>query len=133
MKTLLSAASLFLGARKQKNLPVSWIAIWALTVLMADAAQEGDFTYRDSGASITIVEYTGSGGAVAIPDAILGKPVTSIGDTAFSWTGVTSITIGNSVTSIEGYAFEGCTGLTSVTIGNSVTNIGDGAFQDCLG
>ena len=43
-----------------------------------------------------------------------------------------SINIPNSVTSIGGYAFEGCSGLTSVTIPNSVTSIGGGAFQDCV-
>ena len=41
--------------------------------------------------------------------------------------------IPNSVTSIRGWAFEGCTGLISVTIGNSVTRIGDGAFYNCTG
>ena len=46
-------------------------------------------------------------------------------------TGLTSVTIGNSVTSIGSSAFEGCTGLTSVTIGNSVTSIGAGAFEGC--
>jgi len=35
------------------------------------------------------------------------------------------------VTSIEGYAFEDCTGLTSVTIGKSITNIGENAFIGC--
>ena len=29
-------------------------------------------------------------------------------------------------------AFYDCTGLTSVTIGNSVRLIGDGAFYDCI-
>jgi len=55
-----------------------------------------------------------------------------IGDGAFSGcTGLTSIEIPNSVTSIGGIAFSGCTGLTSVTIPNSVTSIGGYAFFGC--
>ena len=46
-------------------------------------------------------------------------------------TGLTSVTIPNSVTSIGDYAFQNCTGLTEVTIGNSVTSIGRGAFRNC--
>ena len=38
--------------------------------------------------------------------------------------------ISYNVTSIGEYAFDGCTGLTSITIPDSVTSIGDGAFQD---
>ena len=37
-----------------------------------------------------------------------------------------------SVTSIGNYAFEYCSGLTSVTIGNSVTSIGSSAFYKCI-
>ena len=37
-----------------------------------------------------------------------------------------------SVTSIGNYAFYDCSGLTSVTIGNSVTSIGDDAFKTCI-
>ena len=48
-------------------------------------------------------------------------------------TGLTSITIPNSVTSIGERAFSGCTGLTSITIPNSVTSIGSSAFNDCYG
>ncbi|MCL2061094.1 MAG: leucine-rich repeat protein [Firmicutes bacterium] len=56
----------------------------------------------------------------------------SIRSSAFSGcTGLTSIEIPNSVTTIGWYAFEGCTGLTSITIPNSVTSIGSRAFYNC--
>ena len=62
----------------------------------------------------------------------IGNSVTSIGGGAFSGcSGLTSVTIGNSVTSIGDYAFDGCTGLTSVTIPNSVTSIGYQTFISC--
>ena len=64
----------------------------------------------------------------------IGDSVTSIGNSAFSGcTGLTSVTIGDGVTSIESYAFYNCTGLTSVTIPGSVTSIGSYAFYSCDG
>ena len=42
-----------------------------------------------------------------------------------------SYAIPNSVTSIVGYAFDGCASLTSVTIPDGVTSIGRYAFYDC--
>ena len=60
--------------------------------------------------------------------------VTSIGGYAFDGcTGLTAITIPDSVTSIGDSAFSGCTGLTAVTIPYSVTNIGSSAFDGCTG
>ena len=46
---------------------------------------------------------------------------------------ITSVSIGNSVTSIGEYAFCGCDGFTSITIPNSVTSIGSCAFYSCRG
>ena len=45
--------------------------------------------------------------------------------------GLTSVTIGNGVTSIGNSAFSSCSSLTSVTIGNGVTSIGSSAFNSC--
>ena len=47
--------------------------------------------------------------------------------------GLTSIDIPNSVTTIGVQAFFKCSGLTSCTIGSGVTSIGSSAFTQCSG
>jgi hypothetical protein len=67
--------------------------------------------------------------SVTIPES-----VTSIGNSAFSGcTGLTSVTIPYNVTNIGNSAFYGCSGLTSVAIPNSVTSINSYAFNGCTG
>ena len=71
---------------------------------------------------------------IVIPSKHNSKPVTNIGSYAFrNRTGLTSVTIPDSVTSIGEHAFFGCTRLTSVTIPDSVTSIGGFAFRNCTG
>ena len=71
---------------------------------------------------------------VVIPKVYDGKRVTGIGDAAFlNCSGLTSITIPDSVTSIGENAFYRCSGLTSITIPDSVTSIGYCAFERCTG
>ena len=71
---------------------------------------------------------------IVIPESYEGRRVTSIGEHAFyGCSGLTSVTIPNSVTSIGNLAFYGCSSLTSVTVPNSVTSISDYAFRDCSG
>ncbi|MDX2109282.1 MAG: leucine-rich repeat protein [Verrucomicrobiota bacterium] len=97
------------------------------------ASTYGVFKYTDNGTSITITGYTGAGGAITIPDLIDGKPVATIGDSAFYQKTVTSVIIPNGVTSIGKNAFSGCASLRDVSIPNSVTSIGDSAFFYCSG
>lgn len=55
-----------------------------------------------------------------------------IGNKAFmNCKALTSVTIGNGITSIGVEAFSGCTALTSITIPDSVTTIGEAAFSGC--
>lgn len=49
----------------------------------------------------------------------------------YGCTGLTSVIIGNGVTSIGSCAFEDCSSLTSIIIPESVTSIGDEAFLGC--
>ena len=73
-------------------------------------------------------------GCSGITSLTLPDSVTSIGDSAFrGCSGITSLTIPASVTSIGDWAFFGCSGITSLTIPDSVTSIGDWAFRDCSG
>jgi hypothetical protein len=61
----------------------------------------------------------------------IGDYVTTIGNGAFRNCGLTKVTLGDYVISIGDGAFEGCSGLTSLTIGSGVRNIGAKAFAGC--
>ena len=86
-------------------------------------------------AKIAEVRESSYSGNIVIPSTVeydgVTCNVTSIGTAFRNCSELTSVTIPNSVTSIDNYAFEGCSNLTSITIGNSVTSIGNYAFLNC--
>ena len=143
---------------------MSLAMVFAMMPMMAGAAYADSevvdagikYTLHDNGEA-TVSGYTDAlQDSVIIPDTIksgdVDYAVTSIGGNAFQATGLTSISIPGSVTSIGDCAFSNCsnlgtvafaegsklesigeeaffrTGLTSITFPESVTSIGDFAF-----
>ena len=112
-----------------------------------DVTVTGDFRIEDN----VLVEYTGKGGRVVIPEQ-----VTKIGDNAFygrsdvtevvfhdgvTWigyqaflncTGLTELNLPSKLERLEFYAFTGCTGLTHLEIPGSVKSFA-GVFNRCTG
>ena len=71
-------------------------------------------------------------GCSGLTSLTIPSSVTSIGWSAFSGcSGLTSLTIPSSVTMISGEVFSGCSGLTSLVIPSSVTLISRSAFSGC--
>ncbi len=90
-----------------------------------------EVTYKNS-------NYNSYDGEMNIPEKFsyegVEYSVTNIGKWAFfECSGLTSVTIPNTVSFISEHAFSGCRGLTSVTIPNSVITIGWWAFERCSG
>lgn len=94
-----------------------------------------DYKLNEDGASYTVTGIIDKNATTAsIPAVFKGLPVTTIGKGAFSGcSGLTNVTIPDSVTTIGSYTFSGCVGLTSVTIPESVITIGSSAFWECSG
>ena len=89
------------------------------------------FTPDNTAVIVTNYKYKGTAADVTIPSRYQGKPVTAIGHAAFFNSAVTSVTIPDSVTSIDDNAFGFCSQLTNISIPNSVTYIGFSAFAHC--
>ena len=131
-----------------KNYIKSIILLLALlatgTPALADTFLVDGIYYNIEGSNATVTHspipfhsnfYTGD---VTIPETVTHNgttyPVTKIGESAFAGcTGVTSVSIPNSVTYIDDEAFDGCSGLTNMTIPASVNHIGSAVFMYCTG
>src|SRR6266542_2526000 len=130
-KILIPRSMSFKRAGAEVTILLSIVRILALACLLVAAPATAQVNYAVSGSTAYVASSPGASGAIVIASTYNGYPVTSIGHDAFNGTGLTSVTIPNSVTSIGASAFELCTGLTNVIIGNSVTNIEGFLFWGC--
>ena len=83
---------------------------------------------QDNSGNYTVLTISGTGAMNNYDHTTVG----GLWRTTAPWGyGLTSVTIGNGVTSIGNFAFIGCQSLATVTIGNSVATIGENAFDHC--
>ncbi len=108
-----------------------YIAYYADRVLSGDYVD--GFIFDGEDGDYILTDYLGNETNLVLPDNYMEQSY-HIGYAAFrGCSGLTSIEMPNSVTSIGYAAFRGCSGLTSIEIPNSVTSIGDYAFYECSG
>ena len=121
----------------------------------------GDFVFYpndDEATSYYVKEYIGAGGNVTIPTTVIikddTKPVTKInaevfcqrsdvtsvtlpeglqyiGNKAFYGTGITSLSLPNSITGLGDMALASCPALTSINIGTGAPTVSSNAFINC--
>ena len=89
-----------------------------------------DFEYTVSEYHVQITKYTGTDKDVVIPPVIEGRPVTSLGEPAFSETDIESVIIPDTVDFIR-TSFFNCTSLKKVVMPDSVVIIEGSAFSGC--
>lgn len=117
------------------KLPTSkYLGDLSLTASWIEGTEGLTFATRYSGTTYVIVTgYTGNSAEVVIPKTYRGVPVECISASAFrNQTQIRSISLPDSLTSIESNAFAGCTGLTSIVIPDKVTSVNSTAFSGCI-
>jgi len=86
---------------------------------------------NEEGSEYELVSFNSKAEELVIPSEINGKPVKSIGNSAFSCSAVRKVTVPDGVVKIDNYAFESCTSLESIILPDTVETIGFNAFSDC--
>ena len=110
-----------------KKILLSLLALCAATSLWAYDFQSGLLYYNilsDSTAEVTYQEFSSNSYSPSYESySKTGSPN--------NYSTLTAVTIPETVTTIEGYAFVFCLALTEVTIPKNVTIINFGAFNNC--
>jgi len=82
-------------------------------------------------AGITAIADSTFENCTSLSEIVIPAGVKSIGRSAFAYSGIQTVSIPDSVASIDSYAFSNCSSLKSVTIPGKVTTINDCTFNNC--
>ena len=109
-----------------------YIAFYADIVVNYYDGYIGDFIFSKYGSDYFLAAYAGNETELVLPENYNDSCYVLGASAFYGCSGLTSVVIPNSVTSIGSSAFSGCYRLTSVEIPNSVTSIGSSAFSGCI-
>lgn len=91
-----------------------------------------EYVPTEDGTSFVLVGGAPESGDVIIPPYYQGKPVVGIGVGAFAdMSGITGVSMPNSIHTISDGAFFGCSGLTDLVLPKGLQVIGNSAFEGC--
>ena len=104
-----------------------------LNLSQAEAKQytENDIVYSITNGQATVTKCVSKEKKVAIPSEVNGYVVSKIGNSAFSRSKYQEISIPESVTVIENWAFSDCDSLLSMTLPDHLESLGNYAFYGC--
>ena len=130
------------GTRSSFKGFVMFVVMMFMTASSAMAEVIDGLRYRldaDTKTATLMPKAGGYSGDIVVPEKVKGSdgvdyPVVAFEDGSFSGcSGLTSVSIPSSVTSLGTECFKNCSGLTSITISSSVTSLGDNCFEDSSG
>ena len=130
LKTVINLSNLTLS---KGSSDYGYVACYANKIINTHGVFVGDFIFGKPNDVNTLLGYLGNSTELTLPADYKGENY-AIGNSVFeNCSGLTSVVIPNSVTSIGERAFYNCSGLTSIVIPDGVTSIGDRAFYGCSG
>lgn len=98
------------------------------------AGREGAYTIPSSvnGKTIDQIWTSGFEGASGLTDISIPASIGRLGTAAFESTGLTHVTIPDTVQQVDPAVFQNCTSLVSVKLPNSITEIDQYLFANCI-
>lgn len=85
-----------------------------------------------SGIAVTSIPSSAFSNKWGLEKIVLPKKLETIGNSAFSGTGIKEIELPESLTTLDSHAFQNCTSLVSIKIPDKITKISYGTFCNCI-